>query len=160
MDKIQRVLIKEGKIELAQQWYLKQLQMRQAKMERYDVTAAEMKVTLDQIRQKYDIDPKRDAIYRAYMVVQDEKSNKFHYFTVFKDDQNVYIATNIYGRIGYPGKIHEIMKSTDKNEAMNAMMKKKRAKERKYTLIEEQKKASKLYSYVDIDEIEKTAKLI
>lgn len=125
-----------------------------AKMERYDVTGMQLQEILKQVKSQYGIDPMKDAIYRAYMIYQDDRSNKFHYFTVFKDDQDVFIGTNVFGRIGYKGRIEEIMKSTDEKEVMNAVQKKMRSKLRKYKMVEEKKASLKIATRLFIQIVE------
>ena len=98
-----------------------------AAMQVYDYTSVEMQNILKYLKDQFDINPQTDVLYRAYLIKQNDVSNKYHYFVVFEKD-GVFIGANAYGRIGYSPRFVIIDKSADKDSTMSFVKRKMKSK--------------------------------
>ena len=102
-----------------------------AKMKVIDPHRTQSRAILKALRNEFGIEVVKDPVFRKYITKMDEKSNKYHYFVVFKKDDKYY-AANAHGRIGYKPKVFDLGEHDDKASAMAAVNKKLRDKLRKY----------------------------
>jgi len=73
-------------------------------------------------------------LWRNYLTNRsdDGKTNKFHYFGVFRDHAGQYVSANAYGRIGYPPQGIKVLSRSDKlDDAMTTANKKLEKKMKK-----------------------------
>lgn len=99
-----------------------------ARMRVEDPTRVQSRIILRALRNYFEIGVVKDLLYRKYITKRDERSNKYHYFVVFKKEDGSYAAANAYGRIGYKPTVVDLGEYDDKAKAMSAVQKKLRTK--------------------------------
>ena len=75
---------------------------------------------LDAIREECNLTKEDKPLFREFITKRKNTSNKFHYFAVFKANDEKYISLNAYGRIGYPARFFLIGNYSDVESAINA----------------------------------------
>lgn len=90
--------------------------------------------TLEKLRNTLGIESFQIPAQKNYLTFREGSHNKFHYFTIFKDNKSgEWIAANAYGAIGYPNttKVAVIERSPSQAQAEFAYEEKLRKKLKK-----------------------------
>ena len=76
-------------------------------------------------------------VYEYYLTFQDDRSNKFHYFAVYKNKLGEFVGGNAWGRIGYNPRMIEIASGQNQQYVIGLVDKKMRAKRNKGYVVTE-----------------------
>jgi len=100
-------------------------------LQRIEPQRSQSRDILSALRRTIGVDKNAEPLTRKYLTMREGSSNKFHYFAVFKNKNDEFVAANAYGRIGYDPKVAIISVSETEAQAFSDMNDKIRSKTKK-----------------------------